>query len=59
MQERIINESNNILYQFNKTNLDKMNSFFSYSYMFRYIFKSNQIFISHKCRTSHAYNMLI
>ena len=37
VKERITNETNNILFQFNKTNLNKTKSFFSYPYMFRYI----------------------
>ena len=44
MQERIINESNNILFQFNKTNLNNRKSFFSYSYMFRYILNKLKLF---------------
>ena len=32
--EQIINETNSILFQFNKINLNKRKSFFSYSFMF-------------------------
>jgi transcription elongation factor Elf1 len=37
LKEQIINEINNILFQFNKTNKNRRKSFFSYSYMFRYV----------------------
>ena len=37
LKARLINEVYNMLCQFKKTNLTKRKSFFSYSYMFRYI----------------------
>ena len=44
MKARIINEVNNVLFQFNKTNLNKRKSFFSYSYMFRYILNKLKLY---------------
>ena len=44
IKEQIINEANNILFQFNKTNLNKRKSFFSYSYMFRYVLNKLKLY---------------
>ena len=44
MKARLINEANNILFQFSKTNLNKRKSFFSYSYMFRYILNELKLY---------------
>ena len=44
LKERIINETNNILFQFNKANLNKRKSFFSYSYMLRYILNKLKLY---------------
>ena len=37
IKEQIINETNNILFQFNKISLNKRKSLFSYSFIFRYV----------------------
>ena len=44
MKERIINKTNKILFQFNKTNLNKRKSFFSDSHMFRYILNKLKLY---------------
>ena len=44
IKEEIINETNNILFQFNKTNMNQRKSFFSYSYMFRYILNKLKLY---------------
>ena len=35
IKEQIASETNNMLFQFNKSNLNKRKLFFSYSFMFR------------------------
>ena len=44
MKERIINEANNVLFEFKKTNLNERKSFFSYSYVFRYILNKLKLY---------------
>ena len=44
MKEQIINETNNILFQFKKTNLNKRKSFFSYSFKFRYVLNKLKLY---------------
>ena len=44
IKARLINEANKILFQFSKTNLNKRKSFFSYSYMFRYILNELKLY---------------
>ena len=43
-KEKIINESNRIFVEFNRLNLNQRKSFFSYSYMFRYILNELELF---------------
>ena len=44
IKEQIINETNNVLFQFNKSNLNKVKSFFSYSFMFIYVLNKLKLY---------------